>query len=346
MSAKAGLRAANRWLLGVTLPILLIGLLSVVALQLGRFPVSVGDGLRVLVSWLTGGDSGLPETVETVILEIRLPRIAVALLVGGALAAAGATYQGIFRNPLVSPDILGVSSGAGFGAALAIFLSLPFVFVQGFAFGFGLVAVFAVYLIAQLVRGSHDPLLVLVLAGVVVGALLSAALAMLKYLADPYDQLPAIEYWLLGSLAGARADDILAVLLPMLLGLVPLILLRWRINLLSLDEEEARALGINAGRLRVLVIAAATLITASAVSIAGIVGWVGLIIPHLARLLVGPNYIRLLPTSILIGAAYLLAVDTVARTAATIELPLGTLNAFLGAPFFLYLLARARRSWT
>lgn len=333
-------------LAGYVLPLVATMGLVLLALNLGHYPVAPGQALAILYAALTGTEHGLPPTLETVVIEVRLPRIGAALLVGAALAAAGATYQGIFRNPLVSPDILGVSAGAAFGAALAIFLSLPFLFVQGLAFGFGLVAVFAVYLIATLVRGSHNPLLVLVLAGVVVGSLLSAAVSMLKYLADPYDQLPAIEYWLLGSLAAARGADVLGILVPIVLGLVPLVLLRWRVNLLSLDEEEARALGVNTGRLRVLVIAAATLMTASAVSIAGMVGWVGLIIPHLARMLVGPNYVRLLPASALAGAGYLLAVDTLARNAAAIELPLGTLNAFIGAPFFLYLLARTRRSWT
>ncbi|MDN3519526.1 iron ABC transporter permease [Aquisalimonas lutea] len=342
-------RAAGRWrllLAGYVLPVLAILGLVALAFNLGRYPVAPGQALAILYAAATGTEHGLPATLETVVMDVRLPRIGAALVVGAALAAAGATYQGIFRNPLVSPDILGVSSGAAFGAALAIFLALPFLFVQGLAFVFGLVAVSAVYLIATLVRGAHNPLLVLVLAGVVVGSLLSAAVSMLKYLADPYDQLPAIEYWLLGSLSAARAGDVLGILVPVALGLIPLVLVRWRINLLSLDEEEARALGVNTGRLRVVVIAAATLITASAISIAGTVGWVGLIIPHLARMLVGPNYIRLLPASILVGAGYLLAVDTVARNAAAIELPLGTLNAFLGAPFFLYLLARARRSWT
>lgn len=324
-----------------------IGILALVLLSfaIGKFPVTPGELWTLVSAKLLGVAHGLPDTYEAVVFRVRLPRIATAALVGAGLAAAGTTYQGLFRNPLVSPDILGVSSGAGFGAALAILMALPVVAVQGLAFVFGLVAVGVVYLIASIVRGRHEPLLVLVLAGVVVGALFSAAISLIKYVADPYDQLPAITFWLLGGLSGVRVADILPVLLPILIGLGPLALLRWRLNVLSLDDEEARALGVRTGPLRALAIACATLMTAAAVSIAGMVGWVGLIVPHIARMLVGPNFVRLLPAAMLIGACYLLAVDNVARTAAQIEIPLGVLNAFLGAPFFLFVLARARRSW-
>ena len=202
-----------------------------------------------------------------------------------------------------------------------------------------------VYTIARLAGGRHEPLLVLVLAGVVVGALFSASISRIKYVADPYDQLPAIEFWLLGGLSGVRLEDLAPLVLPTLLALIPLALLRWRLNLLSLDDEEARSLGVRTGPLRLLAVACATLMTASAVSVAGMVGWVGLIVPHIARLLVGPSFPRLLPASRLLGACYLLLVDNLARTAAAIEIPLGVLNAFLGAPFFVFVLVRARRSW-
>ncbi|MFQ5546545.1 MAG: FecCD family ABC transporter permease, partial [Acidiferrobacterales bacterium] len=273
-----------------------------------------------------------------------LPRVVAAVLVGAALAAAGATYQGMFRNPLVSPDILGVSAGAGLGAALGIFLSLPVIGIQLLAFAFGLGAVFLVYLISQSVRG-HDPILVLVLAGVVMGALAGACISLLKVLADPYDQLPAITFWLLGSLAAVNLSDIAAVVPLVVLGLVPLYLLRWRMNLMSLGDEEARALGVDAVKMRITFICAATLMTAAAVSISGIIGWVGLMIPHIARMLVGPGFSRLLPVSIMLGAGFLLAVDDLARTMAQIEVPLGILTAFFGAPFFLWLLATTRRGW-
>jgi iron complex transport system permease protein len=230
------------------------------------------------------------------------------------------------------------------GAALGIFLSLDLWWIQGFAFAFGLGAVAAVYLIGQAVKG-HDPILVLILAGVVIGALLGSVLALLKYLADPYNQLPAITFWLLGSLAATNTSDIVTTLLPVLLGLVPLWLLRWRMNLMSLGDEEAKSLGVNVLRVRLAVIAAATLMTAAVVSISGIVGWIGLLVPHFARLLAGPSFARLLPVSVLLGAAFLLLVDTLARTVARIEVPLGVLTAFIGTPFFIWLLATARRSW-
>jgi len=312
--------------------------LTVLAFAVGRYPVSLADMLALL--------SGQPvaPNVETVVFQVRGPRVLAALLVGAALAAAGTAYQGMFRNPLVSPDILGVSTGAALGAVLGIFLSQGVVFIQLFAFAGGLAAVALVYWIGGRLRG-HDPLLALVLTGVVIGTLLGSAIALLKYLADPYNQLPAITYWLLGSLASISPRDVYYAVPFMLLGLVPMLLLRWRINLLAMPDDEARALGVDTRKLRVLIIAAATLMTASAVAISGIIGWVGLLIPHAARLLVGPDFGRLLPLAMLLGAAFLLAVDTLCRTIASIEVPPGVLTALIGTPFFLWLFALARRTW-
>lgn len=319
-------------------------LLVVVAFSVGRYPVSGADLLSLLWAKLTGSTHGVDATVEAVVWKIRGPRVVAAILIGAALAAAGAAYQNMFRNPLVSPDILGVSAGAAVGAVLGIFLSLDVILIQSLAFAFGLAAVALVYVVSNAVRG-HDPLLVLVLSGVVVGSLLGACVALMKYLADPYNQLPAITFWLLGSLAAASPSDVWSTLPLMLLGLAPMWLLRWRINLLSLDDEEARALGVETGRIRVVVITAATLMTSAAVAISGVIGWIGLVIPHFARLLVGPDFSRLLPTSILLGSAFLLAVDTLARTVARIEIPLGVLTAFVGTPLFLWQLATARKGW-
>jgi len=315
-----------------------------IAFSVGRYPVAAGDLLTLLWAKLTGGSHGLDSAAETVVWKIRGPRVVAAVLIGAALAAAGAAYQNMFRNPLVSPDILGVSAGAAVGAVLGIFLSLNVIMIQSLAFAFGLGAVALVYVVSNAVRG-HDPLLVLVLAGVVVGSLLGACVALMKYLADPYNQLPAITFWLLGSLASASPDDVWSTLPLLLIGLLPMWLLRWRINLLSLDDEEARALGVQTGRIRVIVIAAATLMTSAAVAISGVIGWIGLVIPHFARMLVGPDFSRLLPTSIFLGAGFLLAVDTLARTVARIEIPLGVLTAFVGTPLFLWQLATARRGW-
>jgi iron complex transport system permease protein len=312
--------------------------LCFVALMIGPYGLSPGE---VLAALMGRGEA----QAQVVVWNIRLPRIGAALLVGAALASAGASYQALFRNPLVSPDILGVSAGAGLGAVAGIFLSLPVAAIQGAAFAGGMAAVGVVTLVAGLVRNT-DRTLTLVLVGVVVGALAGAATSLLKVLADPYDQLPAITFWLLGSLASITSADIGPALPAVILGLVPLALLRWRINVLSLGDEEARALGVEAGRTRFLVIAAATLITASVTALAGVVGWVGLVIPHIARMLVGPGFGRLLPTSVLIGAGYLLVVDTAARSIAAIEVPLGILTAVIGAPFFVWLLARGRRGWS
>jgi iron complex transport system permease protein len=324
------------------LAVLLAGL-AVAAALVGRYPISLGDLAAALAHRLAGTPQ--QTQVDTVLFGVRLPRVAAAALVGCALAAAGATYQSLFRNPLVSPDILGVSTGAGLGAVIGIFLSMPVLAIQLLAFAVGLATVALVYAIAGLVRG-RDTILVLVLAGVVVGSLAGACISLLKILADPYDQLPAITFWLLGSLASLRSGDLVLAGPLVLIGLVPLVLLRWRINVLSLGDEEAKALGVNVEVLRGTVIAAATLITASVVAISGVIGWIGLVMPHLARMIVGPGFNRLLPTAMLMGASYLLLVDTLARTIARIEVPLGILTAVLGAPFFLWLLARGREGWS
>ena len=318
--------------------------LTVLAFAVGRYPVSAGDLFSLLAAKLGGASSSVPANVETVIFKVRGPRVLAALLVGASLAAAGTAYQGMFRNPLVSPDILGVSTGAALGAVVAIFLSLGVVAVQAFAFAGGLLAVALVYWIGSRLRG-HDAMLALVLTGVVIGTLLGSGIALLKYLADPYDQLPAITYWLLGSLAAVAPRD-LAIAAPLVLaGLAPMLLLRWRINLLALPDDEARALGADTSRLRAIVVASATLMTAAAVAVSGIIGWVGLLIPHAARLIVGPDFGRLLPLAMLLGAAFLLAVDTLCRTLAAIEVPPGVLTALIGTPFFLWLFAASRRTW-
>jgi iron complex transport system permease protein len=337
-SVLAPARALRRRLPVMAALALLLAAGALVALTVGPFRLTLAE----VVAALLGGAEG---QAEVVVWNIRLPRVLAAMLVGAALAAAGASYQVLFRNPLVSPDILGVSSGAALGAVCGIFLSLPVVAIQGFAFAGGLGAVMLVIFVAQAVRGV-DQTLVLVLTGVVMGALAGAATSLLKVMADPYDQLPAITFWLLGSLASTTGPDLGPVLPAVAVGLVPLVLLRWRINLLSLGDDEARALGVDAPRLRLLVIAAATLITASVVAIAGVVGWVGLVIPHIARMIVGPSFATLLPVSAILGAGYLLLVDTLCRTLALTEIPLGILTAVIGAPFFLYLLARGRRGWT
>ncbi|HEV7339174.1 MAG TPA: iron ABC transporter permease [Bosea sp. (in: a-proteobacteria)] len=323
----------------------LLGLAVIAAFALGRFPVSPGDILRSIWSWLTGTPSGLSQQIETVIWNIRGPRVLAAILCGAALAVAGAAFQGLFRNPLVSPDILGASSGAALGAVIGIYFSLGLLAIQLAAFAGGLVAVAAVYAVGSTIRRG-DPVLVLVLTGVVVGSLLGAGIGLIKYWADPYNQLPAITFWLLGSLAGTARPDLVPLLGPVLIGTGVLLALRWRMNVMSLPEEEARALGLATGPLRIAIVAAATLVTAASVAAAGIIGWVGLVVPHLARFLVGPDFGRLLPTAAILGGGYLLAIDTLARTAAPVETPLGILTAVVGTPFFIWLLASARGGWS
>ncbi|MCZ0859852.1 MAG: iron ABC transporter permease [Methanocorpusculum sp.] len=272
----------------------------------------------------------------SVLFNIRLPRIIAAVLVGAALSTAGAAYQGMFQNPLVSPDILGASAGAGFGAALAIYFYLGTGAITIFAFAGGLIAVGVAYLISRLTRGSAT--LSMVLAGILIASLFSAATAYIKLVADTNDQLPAITYWLMGSLAGATMDDVIFAGIVIAAGLLPLYLLRWRMNVLTLGEDEARSMGINTNLLRLIVIICATLVTAVAVSISGIIGWVGLVIPHFCRMIFGYDYRRIIPAAVIMGAGFLLVVDDFSRTIATTEVPLGILTAFVGAPIFAYLL--------
>jgi iron complex transport system permease protein len=322
---------------------LLAGL--VLAFIVGRYPVGLGDVLNVVAAKLTGRAPDVAPAVESVIWQVRGPRVIAAALVGAALAVAGTAFQGLFRNPLVSPDILGASSGAALGAVLGIFFSLGVFAIQALAFAGGLIAVAAVYLIGSTVR-TRDPVLVLVLTGVVIGALLGAGVGLVKYLADPYNQLPAMTFWLLGSLAAVGASDLLPLLGPVTLGTLVLIALRWRMNVMSLPDEEARALGVATGPLRIAIVAAATLVTSASVATAGIIGWVGLVVPHVARTLAGPDFARLIPTAALFGGGFLLLIDTLARTGAAIEIPLGILTALIGTPFFIWLLTSVAKTWS
>jgi iron complex transport system permease protein len=313
--------------------------------MLGRYPISLGEIIDVVTAKLTGGEPHVSAAVETVILHVRGPRVLAAALVGAALAVAGTAFQGLFRNPLVSPDILGASSGAALGAVVGIYFSLGVLGIECLAFAGGLAAVAAVYLIGTLVP-ARDPILLLVLAGVVIGALLGAGVGLVKYLADPYNQLPAMTFWLLGSLASTNGTDLISLFIPVAIGSAVLLALRWRMNVMSLPEEEARALGVPTGPLRIAIIAAATLVTSASVAASGIIGWVGLIVPHLARALVGPDFARLVPAAAILGGGYLLFIDTIARSAASIEIPLGILTAFIGTPFFIWLLADVQRTWS
>ena len=324
----------------VLLPILL----AIVALTIGRYPVSFEDLWKAL-SGIFLGDNNLSATVQTVIFDVRIPRIIAAILIGMAYSVSGAAFQGTFRNPLVSPDILGVSAGAGFGATIAIINSWGSLGIAISAFVFGLLAVWLTYFIGNLIKKSGDITLILVLGGILVGTIFSSLVSLIKSVADPYEKLPAITYWMMGSLSSVQMKDLYMVIPPMLVGIIPLLLLRWKLNLLTFGDEEAQSMGVNTQKLRLIVIICATLLTASSVSISGMIGWVGLVIPHFARAITGPNYRSLLPVSMAVGGSFLLIVDTIARTLLTMEIPLGILTSLIGAPFFIYLLSHSRRGW-
>lgn len=323
------------------LPILAI----LISLVIGRYSISLSEFFNAILSKAFGLNIGEPSTIETVLFNVRIPRILSSLMVGAALSVAGATYQGLFKNPMVSPDILGASAGAGFGAAFGILLSFGAFGIQISAFLFGLAAVTVTYLISVIIGRGNNATLVLVLTGMVISALFSSFISITKYVADPYEKLPAITFYLMGGLASVTMKDIKILMLPLIVGVIPLVLLRWKLNVLAFGDEESKALGIDTSKLRVIIILCSTLITAGAVSISGMIGWIGLIIPHIARMVVGPNFKVLLPASLFIGSTFLLLVDDIARCAFPMEIPLGILTSLIGAPFFIYLLIKGRRGW-
>lgn len=307
------------------------------SLLLGRYALSPGQLLHMLWTKVTGGAADWPLSDDKVVFAVRLPRVAAAALVGAALAVSGAAYQGMFRNPMVSPDILGASTGAGFGAAVAILLGAGYFGISAAAFCCGLLAVAAAWLVSRLSRTNQA--VALILAGMMISSLFSAGTSFVKLVADTQQQLPAITYWLMGSLSSIKDKDVVFLAIPVALGMIPLFFLRWRMNLLTVGEEEAQSMGVNTRRLRGAVIVCATLLTSASVAVSGMIGWVGLVIPHFCRMLFGYDYRRLIPAGALFGAAFLLAVDDIARLVTTGELPLGILTAFVGAPLFLYLIA-------
>jgi len=332
MPAAASISRGRVWLIAFAV---LLVVAAVISLAIGQYPIGPGELVRTLGDRLAGGQSGTPTDVQLVVFGIRLPRVAAAVLIGAGLAAAGAGFQSLFRNPMASPDILGASAGAGFGAALAIYLGFSFAAVSGSAFVFGLVAVGVAYLIST--RARRNPTLGLVLAGIMISSLFTSATSLIKLVADPENTLPAITFWLMGSLSNVTTAKLAWAAGPVLLGLVVLFVLRWKLNLLTMGEDEARSMGLNTRVVRVLVVLAATLVTAACSAIAGLIGWVGLVIPHFSRMLVGADNRLVMPLSMLMGGTFLLLVDDLARSVATSEIPIGILTAFVGAPFFLYL---------
>lgn len=327
------------FLLLVILPIILF----FASFLIGRYPISPVDVVKTILSPIFP-QLKVSQTITTIVFEIRLPRIIAAFAVGSALALAGTSFQSIFKNPLVSPDLLGVSNGAGFGAALAIILSSSNFLIQILAFVFGIISVSITYLISRAYKAGG--ILVLVLSGVAISAFFNALISCIKFVADPQDKLPEIIYWLMGSLASVTIDKLIMIVIPFVIGIIILIVLRWQMNILAMGDEEAQSLGLNPTRIRLLIIAGCTLLTSAAVSISGIIGWIGLIIPHMARMIVGPDNRILIPASLSLGASFLLLVDNISRAVIPIEIPIGILTSVIGVPIFLYLLKRGYSEWS
>jgi len=342
MTLREELTKDNKRKYRVTILVLLIVLAMafLFALCVGKYHLELEKTLKIL--WegliLRAEQDGNVET--KVVLGIRLPRVIGAILVGATLSVAGAVYQGIFRNPLVSPDFLGVSSGACIGAAIAILMALPSAFIQGFAFIGGIIAVSLTLAIPRLFKSDSN--ILLVLSGIIINGLMSSIMGFIKYTADPDTELAAITYWQMGSLSTVFMKTILPVVLPMVISIAVVFAISWSIDVVSLGEKEAKALGVNVRKVTYIGVACATLMTAGAVCVAGTISWVGLVVPHFARMLVGPDNRKLLPTSALIGAIFMLIVDTGCRNIGISELPISILTGVISAPFYAFLLYKQR----
>lgn len=330
---------------GAKIAAIIAALVAVImaSLCLGRYTCNPVDVVNAFVLWFTDPIAAQDSSLVKAIFNIRLPRVLCVVLVGAALAVAGASYQGMFKNPLVSPDLLGASAGASLGACIGMLLNFGNLEMQVLAFVFSMAAVGCAVWLTRIVKS--DALLGLVLGGILVGSLFQSGTSIVKLLADSDDKLPAITFWLMGSFANIQMRDFFLVIIPMLLGFGLLMVERWRLNVMSFGDEEARALGINTKRTRLIVILASTLITACSVAIAGIVGYVGLVVPHLARAIVGPNYRVLLPTSMAVGAMFLLIVDNVSRLMFATEIPIGIVTSIVGVPFFIFIYRKNLRGW-
>lgn len=337
------MKKENKEIISFILLVFLPIILFFASFLMGRYPVSPIDVIKTILSPIFP-QLTVSSTINTIVWQIRLPRILAALLVGASLSMAGTAFQGIFKNPLVSSDLLGVSNGAGFGAALAILFTGSGIIIQIFAFIFGIISVSITYLISKAYKAGG--ILILVLSGVAISAFFNSLISAIKFVADPEDKLPEIVYWLMGSLASVTMDEIIMIIIPLFIGFIILYLLRWQMNILAMGDEEAQSLGLNPSRVRLIIIAACTLLTSAAVSISGIIGWIGMIIPHMARMIVGPDNKVLIPASLSLGASFLLLIDNISRVIISIEIPIGILTAIIGVPIFLYLLRRGYSEWS
>lgn len=323
----------------------LLLLITIISLLWGQYPIDLPTFMGYMEFKLFGGARNDTYTLlDNIILQIRLPRVLLAILIGASLAVSGAAFQAMFVNPLVSPGILGVLAGAAFGAALGMLISEQWYVVQVLAFGFGFVAVGVAVLIGGMVSNSRSTIM-LVLGGVISSSLFTALLSVIKYVADPYSTLPAIVYWLMGSLTMADLHSVLLVSIPILLSIAGMIALSKYFDLLSLGDEEAKALGVNVPMVRFAAIILATLASSLSVVMAGMIGWVGLIIPHIIRMAFGPSHRLLIPLSAVVGAIFLLLADTISRLALSVEIPIGILTSLIGIPVFIIVLKNARAAW-
>lgn len=328
----------------MTILIMIFATVFIMSFFAGQYSISSGTLVKIifsrLINLVTFGNYSLEQTwtdaQQSVVVNIRLPRILAAVIIGAGLSVSGTAYQGMFRNPMVSPDLLGASTGAGFGASLAIVCSLSYTAITLSAFLFGLLAVAFSYIISKTSRMQKT--VAMILAGVIVGSLFQSGTSLIKLISDSENQLPAITYWLMGSLASVKTDDVRFLIIPVLIGIVPLYLLRWKINLLTISEAESRSLGAETEKLRLITVICSTLITSACVSVSGMIGWVGLVIPHFCRMVFGQNYRKLIPSSMIAGATFLLLTDDLARVLTTSEIPLGILTSAVGAPVFIYLI--------
>lgn len=339
-SRRAGLPPSiTLGLLGVTVVVT-----AVIALSVGRFSVPPVEIVRLLVGKIVPIEKTWYPQEETVVMDVRMPRILLSLVIGAGLSVGGATLQAVFRNPLVSPQVIGVSSGASFGGVIVLLFGLGSGYLVAGSFIGGVVALGLVLAIGRISTGS--PILMIILGGTVIGAMFNAFVSFITYIANPYTTLPSIVFWLMGSLSAASYEKVVIGAIPIVIGVAVTMALRWRMNILSLGDEDAQSLGINPARVRLILLAAIALIVSGSVAVAGVIGWVGLVIPHLARMIVGTDNRVVVPASALLGAAYLTMIDTLARSISTAEIPLGILTATIGAPFFIVLLFRNRqRFW-
>lgn len=313
--------------------------ISLICIGQGRYQhMSFLDSFVSLFKIIFNGKDSVSEEVFAVLINIRIPRILLALIVGAGLSVAGASFQALFNNYLATPDTLGVASGASFGAVVALLLGFSSFLVQGFALLFGLLAVFLAYLIS--IKKGHSNIIMIILAGIIISSMFTSFVSLGKYVADPEEQLPTITFWLMGSFANAQYATILFGSIFIILGIIVIFMLRWKLNILLLNENDAHALGMNIKKMRMTIIVMATLITASAVSMTGQVGWIGLLIPHMTRMIVGNDNKFIIPTSISLGASFMVLIDTLSRTMTVNEIPISILTASIGAPIFIFLLRK------